>query len=63
MISHSPRSARDLPEPLVFPDEWTLGQPDLVITLDRPYAPNPLGEASVAQGSKRPAAYCRPANV
>ncbi len=35
---------RVLPEPLVFPNEWTLGEPDLVITLDRPYAPDPLGE-------------------
>ena len=35
---------RVLPEPLVFPNEWTLGEPDLVIALDRPYAPDPFGE-------------------
>ena len=34
----------DLPEPLVFSDQWTLGEPDLVIAVDRPYTPNPLGE-------------------
>jgi mono/diheme cytochrome c family protein len=31
----------DLPPPLEFPDGWTLGKPDLVITPDEEYMPDP----------------------
>ncbi len=29
--------ARDLPKPPVFPDGWSLGKPDVVVTLERPF--------------------------
>ncbi len=35
---------RDQPAPLQFSDRWTVGEPDLVLTIDRDYRPDPLGE-------------------
>lgn len=29
------------PEPVEWPDDWTLGEPDVVIQLEEPYMPNP----------------------
>ena len=31
----------DLPEPLVFNDEWTLGEPDLILDIGADYRPDP----------------------
>jgi hypothetical protein len=31
---------RDLPPPLTFSDDWSLGQPDLVLTMPEPLTPN-----------------------
>ena len=32
----------DLPEPLRFSDQWTLGQPDLVTAVETPFTPDPF---------------------
>lgn len=34
---------RLLPKPLVFPRDWTLGEPDLILEMETPYAPDPTG--------------------